>query len=426
MKTSLALAGIAWFACGLAQGAVPYPVVDTGQTECYDAQAAIAPPEREERFYGQDAQYRRNSPAYVDNKDGTVTDAVTGLMWQKTPGRKMTWDEAAASVAAFDKQALGGYADWRLPTVKELDSILLFVGIEPKPGATSAVGAKPFLDPRFFDLSYGDVLKGEKIGEAPFWSATPYAATTMEGRRTAFGIDFATGRLQGYGVDPSGPPPGKGGYDPNGMGIAARELAKKAFVRYVRGNPGYGTNRFVDNQDGTVSDLATGLMWQKGDSGKAMGWEAALQYAETLSLHGLVRWRLPSAKELQSLVDYTRAPDVADPADHAGAAIDPLFDVSPVLNEAGNPDFPAYWTSTTRTIQTAAGPRSDAALTVAFGRALGYVGKPPGSTTNLRLLDVDGAGSRRADPKEGDPAKLPKGMALQRIENYVRCVRDLR
>ena len=36
----------------------------------------------------------------------------------------------------------------------------------------------------------------------------------------------------------------------------------------------------------------------------------ALAYCESLTLAGHADWRLPSAKELQSIVDYTHAPDL--------------------------------------------------------------------------------------------------------------------
>ncbi len=60
--------------CRLAfAGAVPYPVVDTGQDHCYSNSGVIACPNSGEAFYGQDAQYRGNAPAYRDNGDGTVS-----------------------------------------------------------------------------------------------------------------------------------------------------------------------------------------------------------------------------------------------------------------------------------------------------------------------------------------------------------------
>ncbi len=381
-----------------------YPIVDTAQTSCYDQSREIPWPHPNQRFYGQDAQYQGNGPSYLNNGDGTVTDQVTGLMWQKTPGSKMTWDEAVASVEAFNAQGLGGHRDWRLPTIKELYSLIEFMGIDPRPDLVATTGLVPYLDTDYFDFQYGDPSKGERIIDAQYWSSTKYVGTTMNGHPTAFGVNFADGRIKGYGTDPNGPP--------------GRRQAKTAFVRYVRGNPAYGLNHFTDNGDGTITDSATGLMWTKADSGKGLDWESALKYAESNRTAGHTDWRLPNAKELQSIVDYTRAPDATQ-----SAAIDPLFTISEIRNEGGERDYPEYWTSTTHS----AGPRNDTAVYIAFGRALGFMGMPPGNTSNLRLMDVHGAGSQRSDPKAGNAATFPKGRGPQgdviRIENYVRCVR---
>jgi hypothetical protein len=87
-----------------------------------------------------------------------------------------------------------------------------------------------------------------------------------------------------------------------------------------------------------------------------------------------------------------------------------------------------FWTSTT----VLDGPTNvmfTRAAYIAFGRALGWMQWPPGSGTR-RLIDVHGAGSQRADLKEGDPAAYPHGFGPQgddvRIFNFVRCVRGLR
>lgn len=59
---------------------------------------------------------------FVDNKDGTVSDTLTGLMWQKTPPAiKPDWKGAVAYCQALD---LAGHTDWRLPNVRELDSLV--------------------------------------------------------------------------------------------------------------------------------------------------------------------------------------------------------------------------------------------------------------------------------------------------------------
>jgi hypothetical protein len=361
-------------------------VVDTGQTKCYDASREISCPQEGEAFYGQDAQYAGVQPSYTDNGDGTVTDNVTGLMWQKTPGDKVTYAEAVAGADTF---SLAGYDDWRLPTIKELYSLMDFSGYTGMSAATS----EPYIDTDYFDFEYGDTSAGERFIDAQYWSSTEYVGTTMNGQATVFGVNFADGRIKGYGLRPDG--------------------SMTEFVRYVRGNTDYGVNNFVDNGDGTITDLATGLTWMKADSGTTMNWEQALDYAENLEYAGYDDWRLPNAKELQSIVDYTRAPDATDPA-QVGPAIDPIFDITS--------DDSFFWTSTTHV----EGPAGDFAAYVAFGEAWGYMEQPPGSG-NYVLMNVHGAGAQRSDPKSGDPGDYPYGHGPQgdviRIYNFVRLVR---
>lgn len=71
---------------------------------------------------------------------------------------------------------------------------------------------------------------------------------------------------------------------------------------------------FVDNGNGTISDTGTELMWQKdtardGDGNyDSMTWEEALSYCEENTLAGFDDWRLPTIKELNSIVDYEKYP----------------------------------------------------------------------------------------------------------------------
>ncbi|MCK7485251.1 MAG: DUF1566 domain-containing protein [Bacillus subtilis] len=102
---------------------------------------------------------------------------------------------------------------------------------------------------------------------------------------------------------------------------------------------------FVDQGDGTISDEATLLMWSQSDSEYGMDWESALAWVQTKNSEnylGYHDWRLPNTKELQSIVDYTRAPGETD-----SAAIDPMFSSTKITNEAGKDDYGFYWSSTT-------------------------------------------------------------------------------
>ena len=371
-----------------------YPIVGTGQTRCYDNCSAIAPPVRGQPFYGQDAQHPGLLAHYRDNGDGTISDLNTGLMWVKARGERSTWDAAIAGAAAC---RIGQHNDWRAPTIKELYSLINFAG----GFHLHAADSQPYLDTTYFEFKYGAESKGERGIACQDWSATEYTGATMDGKveaafsnPTVFGVNFADGRIKGY---------------PKTMRRRDGDTVNRTYVRYVRGNLQYGKNDFHDNADGTITDRATGLMWTKTDSGRGLNWEQALAYAGNLKLAGHADWRLPNAKELQSIVDYTRIP-----------AINPLFQLSTLPDH----NHPFYWTSTTHLD----GPpdRQGSAVYVSFGRALGWMQFPPG-VGEYRLLDVHGAGAQRSDPKTGNPADFPHGRGPQgdviRIYNYVRLVR---
>ncbi|SMP62714.1 Protein of unknown function [Desulfonatronum zhilinae] len=69
----------------------------------------------------------------------------------------------------------------------------------------------------------------------------------------------------------------------------------------VSGNA-FADDRCVDNGDGTVTDKWTRLMWQQATAGP-MNWDAAMSYANNLSLGGHSGWWLPSKDELTGLYD---------------------------------------------------------------------------------------------------------------------------
>ena len=390
MKTK-ACVGLSMIAAGAM--AVDYPIVDTGQIRCYDDRTEIEFPKSGRDWSGQDAQYNGNQPSYKDNGDGTVSDLVTGLMWTQDPGSKKTWDEA---VAGAKKCRIGGYKDWRLPTIKELYSLIDFNGIDPDP--RSGTASVPFIDTEVFNFQYGKEEDGDRIIDSQWATSNIYESNVMHGMKGMFGVNFADGRIKCYPVS---------------RDRIGRE--KTFYTIYVRDNEKYGQNDFVDNGDGTIIDRATGLTWMQADSGEGMDWEEALEYAEDMEFAGHNDWRLPNAKELQSIVDYSRCPDTTD-----SAAIDPVFQCSEITNEAGQKDYGHYWSSTTHV-----GHDGSRAAYIAFGRALGYM--QDRRTGQSSWMDVHGAGAQRSDAKTGDESQLPKGHGPQgdalRINNMVRLVR---
>ena len=260
MKTHpspLRLAGILFFAATCSLYASTYPMTalpDTGQVADYST------------IIGEDSDYTINPPIYKDNGDGTITDKVTGLMWQKVDGGEMTWEQAAIYAKNL---ALGGHADWRLPFGKELFSIL------------DESADNPAMNTAFFPPS-----------AAEYW----WSADVAVDDPTKVWVTNAGG---GIGPHPKTETISAGG-------------SKYFHIRCVREPSASGATHLfgnlTDNGDGTVSDNNTGLVWQQAES-VAMAWEAALGYAESLTLGSHSDWRLPNIKELQSISDSNfRAP----------------------------------------------------------------------------------------------------------------------
>jgi hypothetical protein len=109
-----------------------------------------------------------NTASYTDNGNGTVTDNVTKLMWQKTVS--MTTSNQDQAVMLCDALSLGGYSDWRLPSQIELVSLVDY-------GASS-----PAINATFFPDT-------PIAGNGLFWSSTLVAGAPS----TAWFVAFAFG-----------------------------------------------------------------------------------------------------------------------------------------------------------------------------------------------------------------------------------------
>lgn len=338
----------------------------TGLTTCFDERTAIECPVEDAAYAGQDGQVQAGGPlAYTDGGDGTVTDNVTGLMWQAEP-TSSTWADADADAAAADT---GGYDDWRVPTVTELWSLL---DLGDEGDESDEAGGSTRRDGLHLDTDvFGTGEAGPGADPDDGLGArylTGSGAGSLDGVGTAsfFVVDFAAGRVTTIATTPAG---------------TDRPLA----LRLVRGGDGYGEQDLTGNGDGTITDEATGLTWLQADSGDpafaglvagttaadgTLDWEEALAFCAELDVAGIDGWRLPNAKELQSLVDGARV------ATGGAPAVDPLFATTAPATGNGPPDpavdarAGAYWTSTT------AEPTTTADV-VRFGRVLGPDDVPP-------------------------------------------------
>ncbi len=224
---------------------------DTGQQTGYTA------------VPGEDNDFFIHPPGFVDNLDGTVTDTVTGLQWQKTDGGEMTFLSARAYA---DTLVLGGYSDWRLPAPLEAFSIL------------NLGRANPALDTLYFTRTpaeywWTDLIQFNDTGKV-----------------------WVTNAGGGIGNHPVTETISAGG-------------TKRFHTRVVRDRttPQVLPARYTVNGDGTVTDQLTSLVWMQSAYTDSLSWESALQYTDTLQFAGADDWRMPNMRELQSIAAYDRA-----------------------------------------------------------------------------------------------------------------------
>lgn len=218
---------------------------DTNQTTCYNASGTVISCVGT----GQDGEYTINAPSYTDNGNGTITDNVTGLTWQKQDdATTRNWTDAGTYCTNLSLAGTG----WRLPTEFELMTIVDYGTFAPS-----------------INVTYFPNTQLES-----YWSSTPSAYFTGDAMSVYF--------IYGY-VDYS-------------------QKTRGNYVRCVRGISS-AAGVYTDNGNGTVTDNVTTLVWQKQDDAITKSWEQALTYCEGLSLGGVTDWRLSNVKELRSIAD---------------------------------------------------------------------------------------------------------------------------
>jgi Protein of unknown function (DUF1566)/Secretion system C-terminal sorting domain len=211
--------------------------------------------------FGEDNDYSINPPHFYNNLNGTLSDTVTGLMWQRIDGGEMTVENAAIYA---DTLTLSGFTDWRLPTAREAFSIL------------NLQNNNPALNTTYFSNT-----------NAEYW-------WTSERQANDATKVWCTNSGGGVGNHPKAETISAGG-------------VKKFHARAVRTahTATVLAARFTDNTNGTITDNMTDLVWLKTPNTAVLTWEEALAYAENLTFAAASDWRLPNIKELQSLTDAT-------------------------------------------------------------------------------------------------------------------------
>jgi len=218
----------------------------------------------------------RKKCKFIDNGDGTVSDAVHGLMWLKRDtwlekGRLITWHESQEFARELNQRKFAGYSNWRIPTASEAK--LLF---DPEVTNTDMEGCEIHLDYVFT----------EGCGFTTWTSES-------RGAKAAMGYDLRSDFEFWLAKENDGFP------------SAVRLVRNIVLERDPDAPP-----RIVDNKDGTLTDNDTGLMWKANDSfielDKWVSWSEGKTWIKTLNdsqFAGHTDWRMPTRKEVQSIYD---------------------------------------------------------------------------------------------------------------------------
>jgi len=337
------------------QGTIELPA--TGQVTSY--------------YPGDDGELQAGVPIpadrFTDNGDGSITDSFTGFMWVKdgnliasrdpsfdqdrTPGDgDINWTTALDYIDKLNTENYLGHNDWRMPNCLELQSLLNLEN-----DSLTLPGDHPFtsLKKGYWSSTTCDRLRGDVIcvylSEYYVHANTTYPAGHFEYQNKDLGPTIGYFVLYLLPVC-------------DGETDGDIEIPRSGqILNYYNGDDGeeklgiaWPSPRLVDNQDGSVTDRLTGLMWTKNcdlmysrdpefdTTGSVQGgvyWETALGYIDKLNTENYLGhndWRLPNRNELTSLIDNSRHATNL-PENH------PFF--SPFPYEAGG-DY-LYWSSTT-------------------------------------------------------------------------------
>jgi hypothetical protein len=314
----------------------PVSVASTGQ------QTSYAP--------GDDASMHKGvawpETRFSDNQNGTVTDHLTGLVWLKNADcfSLSTWAAALNDANQLANGACGlsdgsTAGQWRLPNLNELESLIDVSAANPA-------------------LSTGSSFTG--VSNSLYWTSTSYFGGE-NGSPYAWVIRLSDGRYINDITDNTKVSATNSVWAVKGTGVGspAQLQSTGMYDIFAAGDDGsvqagipLTYPRFIDNNNGTLTDTVTGLIWLKQANCIDQPWSAAIAAVNQLASGqcGLTdnsaagQWRMPNRNEMLSLSDRMETNE-ADFFDNTFKNMDGTVYQSPIFSNFVVSQF--YWTSTT-------------------------------------------------------------------------------
>jgi hypothetical protein len=264
-------------------------ILETDQKDCFDESGNKIPCSES----GQDAEHKKDGIGakhrFKDRND-IVEDNLTGLFWCRNAnlsGFPLTWREALDYVEDMNSSTLFGHSNWKLPSRRELFSLISHQYINP-----TLPKGHPFIN----------VFPGY------YWTKTTCNRLTDQ----AWYIHLGGGRIY-------------------------RGMKHGSYMVW----PVYGPEQHYGNESERfeieeiyLRDRLTGLLWLKYDNltYQPVNWKEVFSAVERLNsrkIGGYSNWCLPNIRELESITDM----DAHSPALYNGQPFQKMRD--------------GYWSSTT-------------------------------------------------------------------------------
>lgn len=133
---------------------------------------------------------------YVDNNDGTISDTVNGLVWQKTHGIQSGWTQ---SQDYCKNLVLGNQnsSEWRLPAKDELKGLVICTNDTPTPlseypsTSINCDGTNSFPYPTSGNYNVPTISPIFQGSASYYWSST----ISGQGATQVAGVDFSYGSV---------------------------------------------------------------------------------------------------------------------------------------------------------------------------------------------------------------------------------------
>jgi len=228
----------------------------TGQTKSYNGNGE----EVTDGSLKDDGAYQKGATIQYqrDDSQNIVKDLATNLLWEDSEHVESSELSYKNADNYCSNLSLGESINWRVPSIKELMSLVDYSKRAPS------------LDTTFINAAYG-------LDNVGYWSSN------VRGFGWQMWVNFFSGKIHWFETSPN-----------------------IHYIRCVNNSSSQWAEANFSRSTTTVTDNNSMLEWQDNTTAAKLKWEDAINYCENLTLNGKSDWRLPNINELFSITEHSK------------------------------------------------------------------------------------------------------------------------